>query len=150
MIMQLLYDLIQIIEESPTIPLTGKKIIDDEVFDILDKIKANLPSEILQAQQIIEKKDQIIAEAKFEGEKIIKDKENYATRRVCESDIIQQANEMAEKLLNDARLECEDKMQGANEYADSVLESLEEALNQNLMTIKRGRQKLSGFKSLDK
>lgn len=137
-----LNQLIQKIEESPKIPMTGRKIIDEEVLELLDRIKVILPEEIVQAQQLLEQREQILAEARYEGERLIKEKENYITKMSNDNEITRRAQQLADQTVENAKKIAEETIEGANAYAEEVLGKMEESLLLTLQTIRKGRQKL--------
>ena len=62
----------ELIDNSSAVPFSSKKMIDcDHMRDYIDNLRLNLPSEIEKAKETQAQKDNIIAEANAEAEKII-------------------------------------------------------------------------------
>jgi len=145
--LQVINDLITNLEESPKVPVFGRRLLDEEtVLEMLDRIKANLPDEFIQAQRIIEQREQIISEAKLEGEGIIKENEALGNRLAGENEITKKAQALADQLIMEAKKVAGETVNGANAYADSVLEKLEESMLNNLQMIKKSRGKLNAMR----
>ena len=62
------------LEEGANVPLSGgKKIVDvEQIRDLLDEIRANLPGELRQAQQIVNDRAQIVDTANAQAQAIVK------------------------------------------------------------------------------
>ena len=62
------------LEESTSMPLSGgKRLVDvEKVRDYLDDIRANLPGELRQAQQIVNDRAQIVDTANAQAQAIVK------------------------------------------------------------------------------
>ena len=60
------------LEESANVPLSGgKRIVDvEQIRDYLDEIRANLPGELRQAQQIVNDRSQIVETANAQAQVI--------------------------------------------------------------------------------
>jgi len=146
-LLQIINDLIIHLDESPRVPMVGRRIIDEEaVLEILDRIKAGLPDEFMQAQRIIDQREQILVDAKLEGDRILKEKEMLANRLASESEIVRKAESLADQLVMEAKMVAGETVNGANAYADSVLERLEDSLANSLQMIKKSRGKLDSMR----
>ena len=62
------------LEESANVPLSGgKRIVDvEQIRDYLDEVRAALPGELRQAQQIVNDRAQIVASANAQAQAIVK------------------------------------------------------------------------------
>ena len=70
------------LEEGANVPLSGgKKIVDvEQIRDLLDEIRANLPGELRQAQQIVNDRAQIVETANAQAQVIVKKAEEREPR----------------------------------------------------------------------
>src|SRR5215203_3462130 len=108
-----------LVHNAKAVPLTDQVRIDrEEIYDILDQMRATIPEEIKQARWIVKERQEMLAEAKRESDRLIADAREQAGR---------QAREM--------RLEIED-------WADSILSTLEVNLDKFLVAVRRGRERL--------
>ncbi|HEX2233264.1 MAG TPA: hypothetical protein VHG69_07860 [Thermoleophilaceae bacterium] len=61
------------IHNSKPVPLTDQVRVDkEEIYDILDQMRATIPEEIKQARWIVKERQEMLAEAKREAERIVK------------------------------------------------------------------------------
>lgn len=126
----LLDELEDILEQSSTMPFTGKVMINkDEILDIITEIRLRLPNEIKQSKWVLEERNKILIDAQKEADAIIKDGGATVNKLVDEHEITKLAKASAEKIISDAKYTAKELRIGAIEYADEIL-----ALMQNTMT----------------
>lgn len=126
----LLDELEDILEQSSTMPFTGKVMINkDEILDIITEIRLRLPNEIKQSKWVLEERNKILIDAQKEADAIIKDGGATVNKLVDEHEITKLAKASAEKIIADAKYTAKELRLGAIEYADEIL-----ALMQNTMT----------------
>ena len=63
-----------LVHNAKAVPLTDQVRIDrEEIYDILDQMRATIPEEIKQARWIVHERESMLAEAKKEAEQIRRD-----------------------------------------------------------------------------
>ena len=81
-----------VIHNARTVPLTDSVMIDrEEIYDILDQMRATIPEEIKQARWIVKERQEMLAEAKQEAERIIAEANEKAARVASEEDVVRLA-----------------------------------------------------------
>jgi hypothetical protein len=122
------------IHNAKPVPLTDQVRVDkEEVYDILDQMRATIPEEIKQARWIVKERQEMLAEAKREAERIIKEARDEQLRLISEEEIIE-----------DARAREREIRLGAEDYADDILNTLEVNLTKFTAAVQRGRDRLQG------
>lgn len=86
----------------------------------------------------------MLAEAKREAERIVKEAREQQTRLISEEEVYRQAERGAEEILEDARDTERQIRLGAEDYADEILSTLEVNLEKFLSAVQRGRDRLAG------
>ena len=128
----------RLIVTSPTVPLGGRAMVRlDEATQLLQRIREAIPEELQEAARILEQRDRMLQEGQARAERIVLEAEEYAARLVRDSEVLRQAREQGERLLADYRRRAAELEAGANEYADSVLMMVEQALQKSLAEIQR-------------
>jgi vacuolar-type H+-ATPase subunit H len=128
-----------LVESRSFPPFTSNVILNrDQFFDIINQMRISIPEEVKKAQRVHRERDRVIAQANEEAERIIALANEQAAKRVTEHEIIQQAEEKAEIVLERARREAQEIRYGADDYARSVLQQLEEILIEQLTTVRNG------------
>ncbi len=141
---ELLGQIDDMVDKAWDVPLSGGKcMIDaDHLRDIIDDIRANLPSEIRQAQTVVADRAEIVAGAKREAEAIVRKAEERAQAMIAQEEIFRQAQQRAEEMLTRAQQKAREMSKGANDFADDVMRRTEEALVGRLSEIRQARQML--------
>ena len=143
-ILALLEKLDAYISECGRVPLIGRVLVDeDEVFAIIDDIRAQLPQEMEQAKWVMKERERILSEARREGEDMKEDAQGQIATLASESAIAKEARAQAEELLARAREVATEINLGAREYADDLLQEVEHAIDDALARVRQGRKELS-------
>lgn len=139
---ELLGQIDEMIDKAWDVPLSGGKcmIEADKLRDIIDDIRAALPSEIRQAQSVVNDRAEIVAGAKREAEGIIRKAEERAQAMIAQEEILRQAQQRAEEVLMRAQQKSREMYKGANDFAEDVLRRSEEALLGRVSEIRQARQ----------
>ena len=116
----------------------------EEVYDILDQMRATIPEEIKQARWIVKERQEMLAEAKREAERIVKEARERQAQLVSDEEVVKQAERAAEEIIEDARETERSIRLGAEDYADEILSTLEVNLEKFLSAVQRGRDRLAG------
>ena len=138
---QIIDEIYEFIERCKPQPLSQTKILvpKDEIYGLLDELRAYLPDEIKRYQKIITNRDTLIADADKKAEQIRNQAKEQAKRVVSEHEIYRQAYEQANAILQDADAYAKNLLREANEeaaqiragaleYTNSVLAEVEHAL----------------------
>ncbi|MBC7341733.1 MAG: ATPase [Clostridia bacterium] len=127
------------------VPFTNKSMVNvEECLEVLDQIRAALPTEIREAQYILREREKVLAEARQEAEKIKNLTQAQVEKLLEENALTKEAKDKADKILSKAQQVAQEIRQGANQYADDLLAKLEIHLEKTLAVVKRGRQELEG------
>ena len=116
----------------------------EEVYDILDQMRATIPEEIKQARWIVKERQEMLAEAKREAERIVKEARERQNQLVGQEEVTKQAERAAEDIIEDARAREREIRLGAEDYADEILNTLEVNLSKFIAAVQRGRERLQG------
>ena len=132
------------LEEGANVPLSGgKKIVDvDQIRDYLDEIRANLPGELRQAQQIVNDRAQIVETANAQAQAIVKKAEERARILVSEAEIVKAAQQRAGEITTAAQNEARTLRQTVTDYCDNMLKNTEETMVENAAQVKNVRANL--------
>ena len=142
-VLRLIDMLYETVDEAKNAPLSSDKCIisRNEVLDMLGELRSQLPLELKKAQDLIRARDEYVAGAKREAERIRKEAEMEAKSIVAESRIAQEARERGHEILRRAEEQAKNVVQVTNEYADDVLRRAEEALQLALGEMQESRSR---------
>lgn len=142
-ILEVLEMLEDVIEKSVSVPFTGKCVVNrEEVWEIVKEMRLKLPDDIKQAKWVKEERKRILLEAQKEADSIIKSAEEKIASLVDEHEVTKKAYEQGEEIIAAAKKNARDIRLGTRDYADSILNKVEEILKDTLDVIKMNRQEL--------
>lgn len=137
------------LDRATKLPLMkGKVSIDVEQFrDYVKQIRLNLPSEIKQAQHLVDDRRGIINDAKAEANTIIRKAEEKANQLVSEEAITKQAQQRAHDILTSAQAKSKEIKNATNVYVEGMLTRLDEVLAGNISDVRKTLSALRNNKS---
>src|SRR6201986_1246426 len=125
------------VHNARPVPLTDQVRVDrEEIYD--------LPEEIKQARWIVKERQEMLAEAKREAERIVREAREQQARLISDEEVTKQAERAADEIVEDARAREREIRLGAEDYADEILNTLEVNLQKFLAAVQRGRDRLAG------
>jgi cell division septum initiation protein DivIVA len=134
-----------LVHNAKGVMMTDQVRVDkEEIYDILDQMRATIPEEIKQARWIVKERQEMLAEAKREAERVVKEARDRAERLISEEEVTKQAERGAEDIIEDARAREREIRLGAEDYADEILGTLEVNLSKFIAAVQRGRDRLAG------
>jgi cell division septum initiation protein DivIVA len=134
-----------LVHNARPVPLTDQVRVDrEEIYDLLDQMRATIPEEIKQARWIVKERQEMLAEAKREAERIIRESKDQQQRMISDEEITKEAERAADQIVEDARAQERQIRLGAEDYADEILNTLEVNLEKFLAAVRRGRDRLAG------
>lgn len=153
----LLETLEEMLENSKTVPFSGKTIVEkEEILDIIKEIRLKLPDELKQAKWIKEERERIMAEAHKDADDIVKEAENRIISMIDEheitrkaydkkEEIVAQANEMHRTIVRDTNVYADEllaNVEGAVKMLEETLANVEVTIKQTVETIENNRKEL--------
>ena len=132
-----------LVHNAKAVPLTDQVRIDrEEIYDILDQMRATIPEEIKQARWIVKERQEMLAEAKRESDRILGEAREQAVREASQTEIVKLAERQAQEIVEDARRQARETRLEMEDWADSILSTLEVNLDKFLGAVRRGRERL--------
>ncbi len=124
--LELISELEDIIDKGVAVPFTGRCLLDkEELLELIQEIKFNLPTDLEQAKWIKSERQNIINDANKEAEDIIKTANDQLIAMVDENEITKRASQQAADILDQATVEAKDTKTSSLQYADYLLENVE-------------------------
>ena len=132
-----------LVHNAKAVPLTDQVRIDrEEIYDILDQMRATIPEEIKQARWIVKERQEMLAEAKRECDRLIGEAREQAVREASQTEIVKLAERQAQDIVDDARRQARETRLEMEDWADGILSTLEVNLDKFLVAVRRGRERL--------
>src|SRR5213594_338715 len=125
-----------LVHNAKAVPLTDQVRIDR------DQMRATIPEEIKQARWIVKERQEMLAEAKRECDRILGEAREQAVREASQTEIVKLAERQAGEIVDDARRQARETRLEMEDWADSILSTLEVNLDKFLGAVRRGRERL--------
>lgn len=134
---------VEIVTNAKTMPLsTSALITKDEVLELLEDALDRLPEELRQARWMLKERQEFLDKVKREGDEILEAARVRAERMVQRTEIVREAQQTAQRTVDDAREEARRLRHEAEDYCDQKLASFEIVLERTMKTVQAGREKL--------
>jgi hypothetical protein len=128
-----------LVNDGWRVPFTVKTVINEnEFFDVIDKMRVSVPEELRRADELLEKRDDVMAAAAADASRVLEQAREQVERLVDEHEIVAAARADAERIKAQAHLEAEEIRRGADDYALGILSELESRLSTLLRTTSNG------------
>ena len=142
-IIELLDILYGMVNEAWGVPLGNDKCIieREKAIDIINDIKANLPTSIAESKRLVSARDEFIGNAKREAEALRKNAEEESERLVNEQEVLKIAKQRAVDILELAEKRSAELKRVAGEYVDKIMRDSEKQLAEALETVRSTQAK---------
>lgn len=134
----------EIINNAKSMPLSSSVLLNnkDEVLELLEEALERLPTELRQARWMLKERQEFLTRVQHEGEEILDMARTQAARMVQKTDIVQEAQRVAQRTIDDSRQEARRLRNEAEDYCDQKLAAFEIVLERTMKTVQAGREKL--------
>jgi hypothetical protein len=134
---------IDIVSSAKAMPLSASVLVSrEELLDVLTAALERLPDELRQARWLLREKEEFLADRAREADALMADVRAQAEHMVSRSEVVRQANLVAQRVLDDANEEARRLRHEAEDYCDQKLAGMEIVLERITRTVRAGRDKL--------
>ncbi len=144
-----------LVKTSKRMPGTKARIVEeDKLLKLVEQLRLAIPQDMRAAQEVIEKKDSILAQAQIEARRIRNEAEDdYAakldqnellvTARRQSEDILAEAEQKASRMVDHSEIESRRTRSDSDAYVIESLKNLEREATQILGSVRKGIDSLS-------
>lgn len=131
-----------LLEDAWSMPLSGGKCVVStvELQEMITDLRASLPEEIRQSNEIIAKRDRIILQGREEAELTINTARAKADKLISQENIYREAQQQAQDIIAQAQQNAKELRNSVVEYCDSILARTAESLNKSSAAIEETRK----------
>ena len=113
--------------KAPALKPNMSMVDRDEILDLLDELRAQLPVELRRAKELLAAREKFVEDAKRDVDRMMRQAELEAKSKVSES------------MIAHAEERCRRMYQVTNEYTEDALARAEEAMQMALDEVKQSR-----------
>jgi ElaB/YqjD/DUF883 family membrane-anchored ribosome-binding protein len=141
---EVISQVIDIVSSAKSMPLSSSVIVSrEEVAGLLRAALDRLPDELRQARWLLREREEFLAERTREAETLMEEVRARAEHMVQRTEIVRQANSVAQRILDDANDEARTMRHEAEDFCDQKLAGMEIVLDRLIRTVQSGRAKLA-------
>lgn len=135
-VMEIIEMIEETVDKAPTVPLSGKVLIDKEdIMDYVQEMRLAYPEELKEAKWVKDERQRILNEAENKADILVKTAEETQRHLVEENEIAKKAKEYAEDLVNSAQTKAMEIKNDCNQYVDDLLGDAERRLEMLLKKV---------------
>ena len=140
----ILQQLLDLMAVAKSMPLSSSVMVSrDEVTSLVQSAIECLPEELRQARWLLREREEFMAERTREAATLMDDVRAQAEHMVQRTEIVRQANAVAQRILDDANEEARALRHQAEDFVDTKLAGMEIVLDRLTRTVQAGRAKLA-------
>jgi cell division septum initiation protein DivIVA len=137
--------LAELVREARSMPLSSSALVNrQELLDLIDSLRASLPTEITRARSILRDGQDVLERAGEEAQRVLERARQERERLLSKTEIVQAAAREADRLVSDAESTAKRIRAEAEGYVEGKLANFEVVLSKTLQAVERGRQRLAG------
>ena len=137
------------LESARAMPMSASCVVNRaEMLGLVSELRALLPAEISKAQDVLQDKDDVLAEGRREAARIIAEAREQQREMLAEEEVYVQAQAEADRILFEASNSAQAMRAEVDDYVDGKLANFEIILTKTLTSVERGRAKLAGRSEL--
>ncbi|MDI5966910.1 ATP synthase F0 subunit B [Streptantibioticus silvisoli] len=138
-------EIVAAVEGARSMPMSASCVINRaDLLALLTEVRGALPESLAEARAMLGDREQVVAEAQAEAERIIESAHQHRGSLVSDTEVARRSQEEADRILTEARREAEEIRVEADDYVDSKLANFEVVLTKTIGSVDRGREKLLG------
>ena len=132
-----------VVENSSSVPLTGKVMVDkEEILELISEVSRNLPKDLKEAKCILKEKDAIIGRAQKKADEVLSDLDKAVGIYIKEHDITKKAYRQANDIVTSAKKNAKEIRTGTREYAEGILVKLQDILKDTIDVLQSNCEEL--------
>lgn len=140
---KILDDLENLLQAATHIPFSNRLVVEeDELCRLIDALREALPSEIMEANRVLNERKRIMDDVQKEAQTIVEQAQTYVCKLTDENTITHQAQDQAEQILEEAREKARTMEDQAVSYAQDVFAYLEANLEKVAESVREGRERM--------
>jgi len=133
----------EVVASAKTMPLSASVLISrDEVLSLLSAALDRLPADLQHARWLLRERDAFLAERARDADALMEQVRARAEHMVSRTEIVRQANQVAQRILDEANEDARRMRHEAEDYCDQRLAGMEIVLDRLMRTVRAGREKL--------
>jgi cell division septum initiation protein DivIVA len=143
-------ELSALIEGARSVPMSASCVVNRaDALALVDRIRASLPGTLQEAEGLLSRRDDVLAQARQEAEGILDEAHAERMRLVSRTEVMAQATREGRRVVGVAEEEAAQMRQEIDDYVDAKLANFEIILAKTQEAVHKGREKIAGRRAVD-
>jgi cell division septum initiation protein DivIVA len=143
-------ELSALIEGARSVPMSASCVVNRaDALALVDRIRAALPGTLQEAEGLLSRRDDVLAQARREAEGILDEAHAERMRLVSRTEVMAQATLEGRRVVAAAEEEAAQMRQEIDDYVDAKLANFEIVLGKTQEAVHKGREKIAGRRAVD-
>ncbi len=141
--------IVETVEAARSVPMSANCVINREaLLRGLAALRADLPSELSAAREILQHRDDVVAAGRQEADQAISDATLERTRLISTHEITLGAEREAPRLVAEAEARSRQLREEANQLCETSLANVEQLLRRTLSSVELGHDRMRAVADL--
>ena len=134
----------ELVREAKSMPLSSSVLVNrDEVLEMIAEMREALPEEIKRARWIVRDREELIAKARADGERIVEQAHEEQLRMARKEEIVARAQTESDRIHAEAEERARELRAEAEDYVDAKLAQFENSIRRILEASQSSTKSLS-------
>lgn len=143
-LINILDQLEEVLATARSMPMSASVLVNrEQALDLVERARRAVPSAVRRAKVVLGEADAVLARGRADSDKIMQRAHEEAERLLSAESITRQAVERADQIVSVAEAKAAQLRQGADQYAERSLASLDEQVTKIAEQIRSGREVLA-------
>jgi vacuolar-type H+-ATPase subunit H len=144
----------ELVAQGTRVPMgSGVVIHRQRLLDLIDRLRVTLPADIRQSREIIQRREEVLAEAQEEAARIIAAAQAEVEERLKKESVVKEAEARAQEIVREAENRAQNLVRDAEAQARARLDEAQSAADREaeeadlyaLQTLRRLETQLNSF-----
>jgi len=143
-------ELSALVEGARSVPMSASCVVNRaDALAVIDRIRASLPGTLQEAEGLLQRRDDVLAQARQQAEGILDEAHAERMRLVSQTEVMAQATLEGRRVVAAAEDEAAQMRQEIDDYVDAKLANFEIILSKTAEAVHKGREKIAGRRAVD-
>ena len=134
----------QAVEQARTMPMSSSVLVSKaELLELVSRLRAALPAELADADEVLAGADAVVTAAREEGERVVASARRRADELVSQESVVAAAQVRAAQIVADAERTAAGIRRDADDWCDRRLAEFEIDLGRGVAQVQAGRAQLA-------
>ncbi|PZS11971.1 MAG: hypothetical protein DLM55_00395 [Acidimicrobiales bacterium] len=141
--------MVEMVESARSVPMSVSCVISREaLLAALSALRADYPSELAAARDVLQHRDEVIATGQQEADQIVADAQEERIRLIAKHEMVAEAEREAARVQQENKVATAALRDETNQLCETALANIEQLLRRTLSSVERGHDRMRAVADL--